>query len=410
MSVRHPITPPILPNVVHSTSANSSSPAQRHPKQPQRSTKTTQKLVLFPTHNSYPQQQPTQNTPVQNLQQTPIPQQSSSFIIPPLTPETPYIESTILGSFPLDNSMLNSPMLNASVDSSTPHSPTSVTRNSSNYQIQNMIPPSSIALPPIASIPEDTSLVMTSPSINPATFLQQQPSLTNTIPSAPDPVSVSVLSSSTINIPLHTEAELLPKDSRKDLPRVTCYCAADSYNIDRISSFLETSHKVSTIQYDECLYVAYEQSGTGGGWGSKGRGIWGGMRGGGLRPNTRMTVNSTPSLSSSPSFINASTGVGGGSAAIANFPVTHEGDHHLHKRSPSSEFRRLEYDERTRRLSSSPMTSSPLGLIDDETVGSNLKSRRQLSNSSALPISKTVDSSRWMQRSEVFLFDFGVIG
>ncbi|KAI8840841.1 hypothetical protein BJ741DRAFT_37277 [Chytriomyces cf. hyalinus JEL632] len=61
-----------------------------------------------------------------------------------------------------------------------------------------------------------------------------------------------------------TEAERLSKEFRIHLPRVTCYCAADSYDIKAICSFLKTKHGVVGREYDECLYVSYEHRVAGG--------------------------------------------------------------------------------------------------------------------------------------------------
>ncbi|KAI8620112.1 hypothetical protein BC830DRAFT_1100958 [Chytriomyces sp. MP71] len=55
-----------------------------------------------------------------------------------------------------------------------------------------------------------------------------------------------------------TEAEQLSKEFRIHLPRVTCYCAADAYDIPAIARFLKTKHGVMGRQYDEALYISYE--------------------------------------------------------------------------------------------------------------------------------------------------------
>ncbi|KAI8611781.1 hypothetical protein BC830DRAFT_1259880, partial [Chytriomyces sp. MP71] len=55
-----------------------------------------------------------------------------------------------------------------------------------------------------------------------------------------------------------TEAEQLSKEFRIHLPRVTCYCAADAYDIPDIARFLKTKHGVVGRQYDEALYISYE--------------------------------------------------------------------------------------------------------------------------------------------------------
>ncbi|KAJ3098491.1 hypothetical protein HK100_005091 [Physocladia obscura] len=81
------------------------------------------------------------------------------------------------------------------------------------------------------------------------------------------PASDELFGGTTSNInPTHhgprTEAEALPKEFRSLLPRVTCYCAADSYDLTRIASFLRLKHGVIARRIDECLYVSYEHAAT----------------------------------------------------------------------------------------------------------------------------------------------------
>ncbi|KAJ3199910.1 hypothetical protein HDU82_009325, partial [Entophlyctis luteolus] len=54
-----------------------------------------------------------------------------------------------------------------------------------------------------------------------------------------------------------TEAEAMPKEFRAQLPRVTCYCAADGYDLSRTASFLRAKHGVVGRRIDECLYISY---------------------------------------------------------------------------------------------------------------------------------------------------------
>jgi hypothetical protein len=58
-----------------------------------------------------------------------------------------------------------------------------------------------------------------------------------------------------------TEAERTPKDRRFGLPRVTCFCAAQAYDLKAITRYLVDRHRVQPELYDECLYVSYEHGG-----------------------------------------------------------------------------------------------------------------------------------------------------
>ncbi|KAJ3326904.1 hypothetical protein HDU76_012533 [Blyttiomyces sp. JEL0837] len=151
---------------------------------------------------------------------------------------------------------------------------------------------------------------------------------------------------------------LLIWDHRVDIPRVTCYCAADSYDLKTVMVYLKEKHRVRPQLYDECLYISYEHGrrnnnsggvGRGGGRsnvvgkgefrGNAGRGDGKGMGGvgnggvtgrhGGLLAShmsmTKMTASPTPT----DTYTNPDNQSNIFAGAYADFPMTHENDHHL---------------------------------------------------------------------------------
>ncbi|KAJ3215662.1 hypothetical protein HK099_006250 [Clydaea vesicula] len=61
--------------------------------------------------------------------------------------------------------------------------------------------------------------------------------------------------------PQHTtQAERTLKEDRFDLPRVSSYCVAEGYKLEEITKFLNYSHGVNGVSYDECLHASYEVS------------------------------------------------------------------------------------------------------------------------------------------------------
>ncbi len=57
---------------------------------------------------------------------------------------------------------------------------------------------------------------------------------------------------------LQSEAERLAKQDRSNIPRVTSYCLAESFNFEQVVKYLETSHNIKAKKYDECLYFYYD--------------------------------------------------------------------------------------------------------------------------------------------------------
>jgi uncharacterized Rmd1/YagE family protein len=57
---------------------------------------------------------------------------------------------------------------------------------------------------------------------------------------------------------LQSIAERLKKSDRLQIPRVTSFCLAESFNLTEVVEYLNTSHGISPKQYDECLYFSYE--------------------------------------------------------------------------------------------------------------------------------------------------------
>ncbi|KAI8899818.1 hypothetical protein BC833DRAFT_584404 [Globomyces pollinis-pini] len=55
-----------------------------------------------------------------------------------------------------------------------------------------------------------------------------------------------------------SKAERLKKSDRSDIPRVTSYCLAESFNFEDISKYVRFSHGIATKQYDECLHFSYD--------------------------------------------------------------------------------------------------------------------------------------------------------
>ncbi|CAG8579506.1 10891_t:CDS:2 [Paraglomus occultum] len=55
-----------------------------------------------------------------------------------------------------------------------------------------------------------------------------------------------------------TDAERMSKEARQSrCPRVTAYCTADGYYLNRLMKFLRKEHNVHPRLYDECLYAQY---------------------------------------------------------------------------------------------------------------------------------------------------------
>ncbi|KAJ8324628.1 Sad1-interacting factor 3 [Batrachochytrium dendrobatidis] len=55
-----------------------------------------------------------------------------------------------------------------------------------------------------------------------------------------------------------THAERQSKEERTGIPRVTCYCVAESFNMDDTIALIRDVHGVIPKQYDECVYFYYE--------------------------------------------------------------------------------------------------------------------------------------------------------
>jgi uncharacterized Rmd1/YagE family protein len=54
-----------------------------------------------------------------------------------------------------------------------------------------------------------------------------------------------------------TVAEKMSKEQRFILPRVTSYCRAVSFDLEKITEWVVSVHNVTPKQYDECLYIYY---------------------------------------------------------------------------------------------------------------------------------------------------------
>eukprot|EP00842_Homolaphlyctis_polyrhiza_P000373 jgi/Hompol1/1336/HPOL_003245-RA len=55
-----------------------------------------------------------------------------------------------------------------------------------------------------------------------------------------------------------THAERQTKEQRRDLPRVTCFCVAESFKMEGLGAFFKDKHATLTKMYDECMYFYYE--------------------------------------------------------------------------------------------------------------------------------------------------------
>ena len=55
-----------------------------------------------------------------------------------------------------------------------------------------------------------------------------------------------------------TNAEL-NKDQRSQVPRVTSYCIAKHFDLDKIQAFVKHSHGIKSRRFDECLYFSYDE-------------------------------------------------------------------------------------------------------------------------------------------------------
>jgi uncharacterized Rmd1/YagE family protein len=55
-----------------------------------------------------------------------------------------------------------------------------------------------------------------------------------------------------------TLPERLLKEQRRGLARVSSFCVAEQFKIERIIAYLRDYHVVLPKKYDECLYFYYE--------------------------------------------------------------------------------------------------------------------------------------------------------
>ncbi|KAJ3125802.1 hypothetical protein HK098_008190 [Nowakowskiella sp. JEL0407] len=56
-----------------------------------------------------------------------------------------------------------------------------------------------------------------------------------------------------------TEAEEMEKNERWNLPRVTAYCVAQGFNLNKIQEHIDSQDLVSKT-YDDCLYISYDHN------------------------------------------------------------------------------------------------------------------------------------------------------
>jgi uncharacterized Rmd1/YagE family protein len=110
------------------------------------------------------------------------------------------------------------------------------------------------------------------------------------------------------------------------------------------------------------------------------------------------------------------------SGSFANFPNTHEGQHHLSERqqmisssasNPSASYENLrDLEEKSGSMRNSPIVGFRSGLSalrgggGTDIKASDLNVGVDDSNRSNI---QPLDPTKWMRRSEVFVFDFGVV-
>lgn len=171
-----------------------------------------------------------------------------------------------------------------------------------------------------------------------------------------------------------TEAERTPKDRRFGIPRVTCFCAAQSYDLKAIKRYLVERHRVQPLLYDECMYVVYEHGGN--------RSITRerqGSRIGLLTNRNPSKSSSSPTLPRSLSFSSSA------STTAANSPpggVSHR----------------------------SAANSILADIMNDDTATETTATGRRGSLQSVFEeVDRHRDGDLWMSRNEVFIFEYGVI-
>ena len=49
------------------------------------------------------------------------------------------------------------------------------------------------------------------------------------------------------------------KDQRSSIPRVTSYCIAKHFDLEKIQEFVKHSHGIKSKRFDECLYFSYDE-------------------------------------------------------------------------------------------------------------------------------------------------------
>ena len=49
------------------------------------------------------------------------------------------------------------------------------------------------------------------------------------------------------------------KDQRSLIPRVTSYCIAKKFDLEKIQEFVKHSHGIKSKRFDECLYFSYDE-------------------------------------------------------------------------------------------------------------------------------------------------------
>ncbi|KAJ1557068.1 hypothetical protein HK405_000933, partial [Cladochytrium tenue] len=184
--------------------------------------------------------------------------------------------------------------------------------------------------------------------------------------------------------PGRTAAERLAKEDRRHLARVTCYCAADAYDLPAASLYLSDRHAVRPVPYDECLYVAYQhRSAVVGSFGRRLSSAKFGSPLGQIRrrpPFSSSTSEPPPHQSSALRSSSSASRL----LSLASGGLAYETGSYSRTHSPA----------RSRDRSRFP-TDDGADVEDSNGYGA-----RELDDGRA---------AAWMQRSEIFLFEYGVV-
>ncbi|KAI8852656.1 hypothetical protein BC829DRAFT_440525 [Chytridium lagenaria] len=175
--------------------------------------------------------------------------------------------------------------------------------------------------------------------------------------------------------PSRTTAEMTSKERRVDLPRVTCYCTAETYRLEEVTTYVASmagsGGGVTASLFDECLYISHESDAAV--WEVLGTGM-------GVRTQGFNADYGEPGKNSSP------------------YPL----------QSPRSPGLEAVYGDTV--FSFSPTRSETLGGVTETVSFSDAHDVREITEFRDDSLENAGDvQPRWMHRKEMFMFDFGVV-